>query len=580
MDRYVFIHVPKTAGSSIITALEEILGAKAVGPRFGAHFDEINIEQYCRYRMIVGHLRYDQLVHFPNRRILTFLRDPIDVVVSKYFFFRQLASDTADADAPHVRFCKDLSLDEIVERQDEFKAFFNDAVWRFAAQGRHSYAMTENEAVALACKRLAGCDFVGIYEELADSVDLMSYTFGWPPVSKVPYENVTAERQPLSDIDTHTRQKILKANYLDAELYRVGRELLEKRTRASWRKIILGAASTTAHAQNGLPSISSQSNAIDGDVTSSTEHVIHGNNALIVAVRIASRNGDTLRFCSGDNCQVSIFVLAHRPVANVGLVFRLVNKYGQIVYGTFTKYPIEFVSLSPGEVYEFIFSLPLNLAPGAYSFTIDLISGKVGMHYLLHYVNDACPFEISGSLSKHFLGTVNLAATVSKVASPEFASEYRIGERIDFTQSGNARPYMLAGWSTTEEWACWTDGASAELLLRLDSLPKQILQLISTVDPFCPGSELKVGLTINGVSIAEWRFNVSGQTQDVRAMIPPEALLGKTLHFQFRFDQPMSPTQLGLSEDNRALGLAFRSMRIQPVGHDLLHYPATEAKAE
>lgn len=86
MDRYIFIHVPKTAGSSIIKGLQQVLGSEAVGPRFDAHFDEINIEQYSRYRMIVGHFRYHELTHFPNRRILTYLRDPVDVIVSKYFF--------------------------------------------------------------------------------------------------------------------------------------------------------------------------------------------------------------------------------------------------------------------------------------------------------------------------------------------------------------------------------------------------------------------------------------------------------------------------------------------------------------
>ena len=219
MDRYLFIHIPKTAGSSIAKALEQILGSEAVGPRFGAYFDEINIERYSHYRMIIGHFTYDQLAHFPNRRILTFLRDPVDVLVSKYLFFRQLPADTADAGAPHVRCCKELSLTEILERKDEFRTFFNDAVWRFSAQGPHSYARSEDEAVTLARERLKNCDFVGIYEDLTDSIDLMSYTFGWPPVDKLPHENVTQGRAALSDFDSHTVRMILKANHLDAELY-------------------------------------------------------------------------------------------------------------------------------------------------------------------------------------------------------------------------------------------------------------------------------------------------------------------------------------------------------------------------
>jgi hypothetical protein len=565
MDRYIFIHVPKTAGSSIVRALQQILGSEAVGPQFGASFDEINVEQYSRYRMIVGHLRYDQLAHFPGRRILTFLRDPVDVIVSKYFFFRQLRSDTPDAGAPYVRFCKELSLDEIVEQRDKFKTFFNDAVWRFAARGRHSYALSENEALALACERLRACDFVGIYEDLADSLDLMSHTFSWPPIGELPHENVTAKRKSLRDMDSQTLQKLLKANHLEAELYRIGRELFEKRKRATWTKIILGALPLGAQSADGIASVFSNSSAIDRAPAHAAEPSISTNDALIIRVKTASPNGDTGRFCSGENCQVSIFVLAHHPVAHAGIVFRIVNKYGQVVYGAFTKYPEEFLNLFPGEVYEFIFRLPLNIAAGAYSFTIDLISGTVGMHSLLHYVDNASPFEISGSPGEHFLGTVNLGAAVSKGVSSTFASEYRIGEEIDFTRAGNAPAYMLAGWSTSEEWGCWTDGVTSALLLRLDRLPGQTLELISTVYPFCPARELKVAVAINGVRSAEWQFNASGQIQEVRTVIPPEATLGKTLHIQFRFDRAISPAQLGLSNDTRALSLAFRSMCIQSV---------------
>jgi len=566
MDRYIFIHVPKTAGSSIIKVLEQILGPEAVASRIDAHFDEINIEHYCRHAMIVGHLRYDQLAHFPDRRILTFLRDPVDVVLSKYFFYRHMNSQTADANVPHVRLCKEFSLDEIVEQQDEFKTLFNDAVWRFAAKGRHSYAMSENEALMLACERLSACDFVGIYENLADSIDLMSYTFSWPPIGELPYENVTAKRKSLRDMDSQTLRKLLNANHLDAELYRVGRELFEKRKRAAWTKMILAAVPSGTGSANSMASVSSNSSAIDRNPTHAAEPSITANDAVIIRVRTASRNGDTVRFRTGENCQVNIFVLAHRPVSHAGIVFRIVNKYGQVIYGAFSKYPDEFLSLFPGEVYEFIFRLPLNIAAGEYSFTIDLISGKVGMHSLLHYVNKACPFEISGSPAEHFLGTVNLGAAISMEASSTFAGEYRIGERIDFTQGGNARSYMLAGWSTPEEFACWTDGDTAELLLRLDSLPGQTLELVSTVYPFCPGRELKVAVAINGVSSAEWRFSISGQAQDVRTVIAPEATPGKTLHIQFRFDRSSSPAQLGLSNDTRALSLAFRSMRIQAVG--------------
>ena len=89
MDSYLFFHVSKTAGTSLREYFRQVLGANEVGPstdfRGSSTSDNASVST-CR--MVVGHFSFEQVAHFPGRRILTFLRNPVDVVVSTYFFFR------------------------------------------------------------------------------------------------------------------------------------------------------------------------------------------------------------------------------------------------------------------------------------------------------------------------------------------------------------------------------------------------------------------------------------------------------------------------------------------------------------
>ena len=89
MDSYLFFHVSKTAGTSLREYFRQVLGANEVGPStdfLGSSTSDNASVSTCR--MVVGHFSFEQVAHFPGRRILTFLRNPVDVVVSTYFFFR------------------------------------------------------------------------------------------------------------------------------------------------------------------------------------------------------------------------------------------------------------------------------------------------------------------------------------------------------------------------------------------------------------------------------------------------------------------------------------------------------------
>ncbi|MCP5325079.1 MAG: hypothetical protein H7A09_01980 [Oceanospirillaceae bacterium] len=95
-----FVHIPKTAGTSFRQAAEDFWGAANVlrnyGPKSPAtsqKISELGRDPFELFRLIAeldapmytGHVRVDTAVHlFPARRVVTFVRNPEEQVVSHY----------------------------------------------------------------------------------------------------------------------------------------------------------------------------------------------------------------------------------------------------------------------------------------------------------------------------------------------------------------------------------------------------------------------------------------------------------------------------------------------------------------
>ena len=104
MRKSVFVHLPKTAGTSFHRAMRDTLGPEAVSPSFIAtNLSPADAERLDRYTVISGHISMaDVRRYFSDRAILTILRDPVDRCLSWYYFARKgttraFASDFAEA---------------------------------------------------------------------------------------------------------------------------------------------------------------------------------------------------------------------------------------------------------------------------------------------------------------------------------------------------------------------------------------------------------------------------------------------------------------------------------------------------
>lgn len=83
-DVFVFLHIGKTAGSSVRTAISSQFKAREVCPHiFYSQIAEMSEQEIRKYRLFAAHIGFDQAQELSGQ-IFTVLRDPVDRVLSLY----------------------------------------------------------------------------------------------------------------------------------------------------------------------------------------------------------------------------------------------------------------------------------------------------------------------------------------------------------------------------------------------------------------------------------------------------------------------------------------------------------------
>jgi hypothetical protein len=136
---------------------------------------------------------------------------------------------------------------------------------------------------------------------------------------------------------------------------------------------------------------------------------------------------------------------------------------------------------------------------------------------------------------------------------------YRMGQIIDFTEKGNAAPYLEAGWSARDDYGCWTEGTEATLTLRLDPRPDgptSLSVLISEIMVDATAPTLPVEVVANGKMLAEWTMGPDRTPHQRTVELPAEVIPPDgSLSLAFRIATPRTPASMGWSSDLRPLGI-------------------------
>ena len=224
----IFIHIPKTAGTTLTEILERqyppskrySLGAKV--EKAIIEFKSLDESARADVDALYGHMAYGLHTYLPRPALyVTMLREPVERVISFYYFVRgnkyHYLYDLSQYKAADIKAFVESGHTIMV---DNFQVRLLSGVWSEVPFGG-----VTAEHLAMAKQNLDDFDLVGLTERFDESLLLIKDLLGWQCVW---YEarNVTQKRPKKSELSADMLETVRAYNQWDIALYHYAEEVL------------------------------------------------------------------------------------------------------------------------------------------------------------------------------------------------------------------------------------------------------------------------------------------------------------------------------------------------------------------
>jgi hypothetical protein len=236
VQRFFFVHVMKTGGTSLLHQFHQNFSPEEVYPNRELDMDADRFLQHLRVDYLLGLSEERRrtirvyLGHFPYVACellgldlvkLSLVREPVDRTVS---LLQQLKRNGPKH--------KDSTLEQIYDHPNVFSRLTaNHQTKVFATKADddlvdyNNMIVVDADRLVLAKRNLAQIDVLGLTEEYDDFLDELQARYGWQFNRAVrANENVGVE-----DASPALRRRIAEDNEFDLELYEYARELVRRR---------------------------------------------------------------------------------------------------------------------------------------------------------------------------------------------------------------------------------------------------------------------------------------------------------------------------------------------------------------
>jgi hypothetical protein len=240
-----FMHIGKTGGHSICMELFNRFDASKINNGIPKPF------YFNKPDLIVGHWSFKYAKNLPHNRFLfSMVRDPIERVISNYYFMRSHPKEVAKthqgvALAQKYDFHDFLEIDNIAVKRvvENHQTNFFDEDWQ-RSDDRSTPVRLER-----AITHLNEFDLIGLFEHYNESLERLCNAFGMKPWPESAKHNITKNKKSKSDLPKSTIQRIQDLNALDIELY----DIIKTRFESETPKTYTTSSSSTVESTSSLP---------------------------------------------------------------------------------------------------------------------------------------------------------------------------------------------------------------------------------------------------------------------------------------------------------------------------------------
>ena len=225
----IFLHLPKCAGTTLNRIIEweyNPMRVFSIDPIFFLwSYKKLNrwpSERLARMQVFKGHMPLGIHRRLPQpSTYITFLRDPVERVISAYYFARNYVLH------PKHRWMSKLTLEEYVRVSPNHNVQCKCISGR-PFVGNHHSGPCDEETLNMAKENLSrDFSFVGLTERFDEGLAILKIMFGWE-IAKYAKFNVTKNRMKKGNLPASTVELIAERNKYDVALYEYAVPIFEQ----------------------------------------------------------------------------------------------------------------------------------------------------------------------------------------------------------------------------------------------------------------------------------------------------------------------------------------------------------------